>query len=142
MLKVCDIMTRDVLSATPDQTLDSIRFAMSTDFVTGVPVCDAERRVIGVLSKSDLVEAHDRCWKTSRVGSLMSEKVYAVGENDPAHDALWLMATRGVHRVMVTDDDGVLVGIVTPMDIVKALVRDVRFAEVPRQATKLREVSG
>jgi len=40
MIKVRDIMTRDVLSVQPDQSVDSARFAMSADFVSGVPVCN------------------------------------------------------------------------------------------------------
>jgi len=127
-----------VLSVTPDESIDSVRFAMSTEFVSGVPVCDKAGVVVGVLSKSDLVDAHRRyalpnCLRAS-VGDLMTERVYAVHADDPVWDAMWLMVTRRVHRVIATDDDGRLIGIVTPMDVMSALLRGARLDPVARSS--------
>ena len=121
MIKVRDIMTRDVLSVQPDQSVDSARFAMSADFVSGVPVCNRDGVVVGVLSKTDLVDAQRRC-ATASVGDLMTHRVHAVRADDDLRAAVEVMVAKRVHRVIVTDDDGPLAGIVTPMDIMAALL--------------------
>jgi CBS-domain-containing membrane protein len=40
------------------------------------------------------------------------------------------MASRRIHRIVVLDDDSKLAGIVTPMDVVRALARGARFEPV------------
>jgi len=48
-------MKRDVVCVTPEQDLHSVLDAMQQHRVKRVVVCDAERRVVGIVTRSDLV---------------------------------------------------------------------------------------
>jgi CBS-domain-containing membrane protein len=47
--------------------------------------------------------------------------------DDPAMAAVDQMAKRAIHRIVVLDQDSKLAGIVTPMDVVRALAAGRRF---------------
>ena len=53
---------------------------------------------------------------------MMSSKVFSVRPSDPLKTAVWLMVSESVHRLMVVEDENKLVGILTPMDVLKAIV--------------------
>ena len=53
----------------------------------------------------------------------MTRVVRAVRPGDPVMFAVRLMADENVHRVVVVDDDGKLAGIVSAMDVLRALAR-------------------
>ena len=54
---VADIMTHDVLSASPDEELVSLMSSFSDGGRHHLPVVDAERRVVGMVTQSDMVAA-------------------------------------------------------------------------------------
>jgi CBS-domain-containing membrane protein len=54
----------------------------------------------------------------------MTHVVYAVRATDPAWAAVHLMLRENIHRVVVVDDRGALVGIVVPTDVLRALVNE------------------
>ncbi len=59
MTKVADIMTREVVTVTPDTSLRDLAKLLTDRNINGVPVVDDENQVIGVICESDLV-AKDR----------------------------------------------------------------------------------
>ena len=56
MTKVADVMTREVITVTPETSLRDLAEILSQKNFNGVPVVDDEGEVIGVVSESDLVE--------------------------------------------------------------------------------------
>jgi CBS domain-containing protein len=60
----------------------------------------------------------------------MNPDVISLYAEDPAMAAVEEMAKRGIHRIVVLDGESKLAGIVTPMDVVRALVRGDRFQRV------------
>lgn len=124
MLLVRDIMTESVLTLAKDTPLTDAANTLSNMGVSGAPVCDENGRVIGVFSKSDIVTklADGTPASELTVGSLMANRVFSVRPGDPLKTAVWLMVFENVHRLMVVGDDGKLAGILTPMDVLKAIV--------------------
>jgi hypothetical protein len=55
MPKVADVMTRDVITVTPETTLRELATILSEKHINGVPVVDDKGNVLGVVSESDLV---------------------------------------------------------------------------------------
>jgi CBS domain-containing protein len=53
----------------------------------------------------------------------MTRVVHAVRPGDTAMLAVRLMVNENVHRAVVVDDSGKLAGIVSPMDVLRALAR-------------------
>jgi CBS-domain-containing membrane protein len=81
-------------------------------------------RIVGVISKSDLVDPRHRAGvEHPTVSDLMTRVVHAVRPGDPAMFAVRLMVNEGVHRAVVVNDQGKLVGIVSPMDVMRAMAR-------------------
>ena len=54
-VRVGDVMTRDVVSVTPETPLKDVAAVLVERGVSGLPVCDADGAVVGVLSEADLL---------------------------------------------------------------------------------------
>lgn len=123
-MNVSEIMTRDVLTVGPDAPLDDVAWGLTMKGVTGAPVQDGEGHVLGVVSKSDLVNAHraDGNLHLKTAKEVMTPTLFAVKETDSVRAAAKRMVETGSHRLIVTDDEGKVVGIVTPMDVLRALM--------------------
>jgi CBS-domain-containing membrane protein len=123
MLTVRDIMTSNVYTVDADASAEEAAWGFTRRHIGGAPVRDGAGNLIGVLTKGDLVNPEPAQWIKGEptVGDLMNPDVLAVYCDDPALAAAAGMARRGVHRVVVLDEEQKMCGIVTSMDIVKAV---------------------
>ena len=123
MLKVEDVMTRKVLTIDPNADVKDAAWGLSMKGVTGAPVKDEHGNLIGVLSKSDLADPERITGDAMRqkVGDTMTPFLFTAQVSDPLRFAVRRMVETGSHRLVVLDGDGKLVGIVTPMDVMRAL---------------------
>ena len=143
MLRVSDIMVRSVLlfaRATP--LSEALRALVDAD-VSGAPVCEADGRVIGVIAKSDLAELSLGGAAREAVGDLMSSDVISAKAGEALGVAIERMVFEGVHRLIVIDDEGRLVGIMTASDVLRAIAEGratLRAAEAPASVRHPREV--
>jgi acetoin utilization protein AcuB len=53
-LQVRGIMTTDVITTTPDSPLEDAAYLMATNKIGGMPVVDADRRVVGIITETDV----------------------------------------------------------------------------------------
>lgn len=121
MLRVRDVMTRQVFSLSTDQTIDRAIWSFSQNEISGAPVRDPDGNLVGVLSKSDLVDPmRAEVNATSTVADAMTPAVWAVHPDDPVMVAVDLMVAKGIHRVLVVRGPH-LEGIVTSMSVMRAL---------------------
>lgn len=113
-----EIMNRELFSLRSDErTDDALGFIVALG-VSGAPVLDESGRPIGVISFHDLV----RGGSDARVGDRMTTPAITVTEETGVEEVARIVGERGVHRVVVVDDGGVAVGIVSSVDLVRALV--------------------
>jgi predicted transcriptional regulator len=126
MLTVQNIMTSGVHVLTADTTLEDAAWQLGRHGVGGAPVVDEGGRVIGVLSKTDLIDRAPGS-ETMRVRDAMTPLVFYVRPDDPAKRAVRLMLHEHVHRLIVVREQGKLAGIVTTMDILRAVDRGLHF---------------
>jgi CBS domain-containing membrane protein len=139
---VAEIMTREVVGVQPDTPLAEVAEAMGQRGVSGVPVVDDSRRVVGVVSEKDflkrmgVLESQNfmtlvaSCLrskgcvalpiKKQTAGDLMSAPAVTVTPETRVRELAELFAARHINRAPVTDAEGRLVGIVTRGDLVKA----------------------
>jgi CBS-domain-containing membrane protein len=129
MLRIRDIMSHKVFTLSEQTSLEEAAWGLTANAVSGAPVRDHRGHLVGVLSKSDLVDPDRVNGEAPTVADAMTPALLALRADDPAMDAVKLMVADGIHRVIVVDDSGCLVGIVTPMDVLRALVHGVRFEE-------------
>ncbi len=137
MLKIKDIMTRDVVSATPDMTLRNAMELLSERHVSGAPVV-AGGKVVGIFSASDLLAfladlddtTPSLTFRRRRgrtipledvtVDEVMTRKIQSLPPDCSVDEAAVLMGDRQIHRVLVMQGD-VLLGIVSTSDVAKAV---------------------
>ena len=129
MLLVEEIMTKPVFSIPAEDSAEQAAWSLTLRGFSGAPVVDKDGAVIGMLSKSDLVDPGPRDWIVGEAKAidLSSPQVYAVYAGDPALAAAQLMAKRKLHRVLVLDDESQPVGMVSASDVVKAVADGKRF---------------
>jgi predicted transcriptional regulator len=116
--RVEEIMNRELFSLRPEDDVNDARGYLLALGVTGAAVVDARGTPVGTVSLGDLVREHggptvlDRA-KQPAVGVLPTALV---------RDAARLMAERGLQRVPVVDPDERVIGMVSLIDVVRALV--------------------
>ena len=142
-LKVSDVMSTDVASVREDATFQEIVAVLAEREVSAVPVVDASRRVLGVVSEADLLhkvefsEGADgrRIFerRAHRLGrrkaggdiarDLMSAPAVTVPRGTSVVVAARLLEFSGIKRMPVVNDLGRLVGIVSRCDLLKGFLR-------------------
>ena len=123
MLRIKNIMSKSVYVVDAEASAEEAAWGLTRRHIGGAPARDAEGNLIGVLSSSDLVNPEPAQWirGEATVGDLMNPDVISLYADDPAMAAVNEMAKRDIHRIVVLDAEGKLAGIVTPMDVVRAL---------------------
>ncbi len=141
---VRDVMSREVVCVFADLGIDTLEELLLDRDLSGVPVIDAERRLIGYVAMTDIVrEHHDRAsdeeapaehlaWgfhtesPPRTVADVMTRVAFELPESCSIVTAIEIMTSRHLHRVPVVSEDGVLVGIVTAGDVLRFLAGDNR----------------
>ena len=112
---VREIMTRDVLTASPDMLVEDVAKLLAFHNITGMPVEDWDGQLVGIVSEADVI---------GKVGitvdDVMSRDVISVTEDAPIEEVAKLMTERRIRRVPVMAGSNVA-GIVSRADIVLAL---------------------
>ena len=140
---IADVMTREPTCASPEMTVRELAMILDTNEISGVPVVDAQDRVVGVVSKSDLLHycldgalRSDRSFFESLTGEFEDDELreidveeFGVVEDfmspDPVtvlpQDSIPAVARRmselGIHRVIVTGAEDRVEGIVSALDL-------------------------
>ncbi|MFN2569423.1 MAG: CBS domain-containing protein [Candidatus Dormibacteria bacterium] len=117
---VSDVMTRDVLTVGPDQSVDDAVAVIVDNVITSVPVVDLEHHCVGIVSESDLLGKPG-----SAVRDIMTRDVVTVEERCSLDDAAEVFLTRRIRRLPVIRD-GRLVGVLTRADLLRH-VRETRW---------------
>jgi len=186
MVPISDIMTKELVTVSPDLTLQELARVFAAQGITGAPVVSG-RELVGVISTTDLVdfettnpgsprqreeqaewgeietlplldgseesepglyftemwadagadvlerfESESPEWNRmaeATVGSLMTGSVVSLPPGAAVQEAARIMMLADVHRILVVDDSGELVGLVSSSDMVRA-VADRGLAEI------------
>jgi CBS domain-containing protein len=144
-MKVRDVMTHQVVTARPGMSLRDLALLLSEHRISGMPVVDGFGTIVGVVSEADIlakerghsaVHASGLSWlfgerpapdelrqqAATTVGEAMTTPAITVDQDRPLRQAAALMLDRGINRLPVTAN-GLLVGIVTRADLVRAYIR-------------------
>lgn len=147
--KVSSVMTREVVCAEYGTPFKEVARLLSDNWISGLPVVDEDRKVIGVISESDLMvrqaQTPDPFQRPKRrlpfarltrgarrqaakarartAGQLMSRPPVTAHADDTIVEAARTMAQRHVERLPVVDEEDRLVGIVTRRDLLQVFLR-------------------
>ncbi len=144
-LKARDIMTEGAIACLPDTPLEQVVRTLAEHDISGMPVIDADERVIGIVSESDLLLADemeppkmktalfgfyilresvmDRAAKMRgvRVRDIMTKKVISFSPDDSVSKIAHTLHEKNINRVPIVDEEKRLLGIISRGDIVRAL---------------------
>ncbi|HEY5542585.1 MAG TPA: CBS domain-containing protein [Candidatus Binatia bacterium] len=117
-----DIMTRDIITVSPNMTIKNLATTLIKNQISGAPVAGKNGKIVGVVSEADIVAK-----KGKDVKAIMSKKIISVGEETTVEEIAQLMTTHRIKRVPVMRDNAV-VGIISRADIVSAIARGEHIA--------------
>ena len=135
------IMTRGVVTVTPDADLQEVARLLGENHVSGLPVVDAASRVVGVISEADVLsmtgvkrghtfrdvvrhvlgESRAAPQKSSTVADYMTSPAITIRPETDVRDAARIIDEKRIKRLPVVDEEGRLVGIVSRADLVKVV---------------------
>ena len=150
-----DILSSDVVYINPQDTLREAVNMMVENRVSALPVVDARRHCVGVISVTDLLGVtkdlgdelnalsesgglnHDLLVAkleqadllTEQVQGWMSPDVISVGIQSTLQHAAHQMIRNRVHRLVVLDDQQHVIGVVSAMDLLAAFAEWKKIAE-------------
>ncbi|WP_397412477.1 CBS domain-containing protein [Polaromonas sp.] len=118
MTTVTDVMTRNVRTLTPSDTVASAAQAMDKLNVGVIPVCEGDK-LLGMVTDRDLVvrAVAQGLDGNTPLAKVMSAKVHTARETDDLDKVLADMAAKQIRRLPVVDGANRLVGIVSIGDI-------------------------
>lgn len=127
---VRDVMHVGLITCAPDNSLDEAARIMVDRDIHALVVARADGEPLGVISQTDLVLARqgrgaeelDRL----RARDIMTPGVLTVDESAPLHQAVTLLTSRRIHRLVVTRQQGdhaKAVGILSMTDVVRKMIR-------------------
>ncbi|EDM70760.1 inosine-5'-monophosphate dehydrogenase [Roseobacter sp. AzwK-3b] len=108
------------ITLTPDQTLADAKALQERYNVTGFPVVDDKGRVVGIVTNRDMRFA-DRDDTPVRV-MMTSDNLAILQEPADREEAKSLMKARRIEKLLVTDGDGKLTGLLTLRDTEQAVL--------------------
>jgi CBS domain-containing protein len=143
-----DVMTTEVITVSPETTVQDLAKILSEKEISGAPVVDADNRLVGLVSEGDLLHRAEtgterrvqrrRSWWLDSVAAeeelardyikahgrtvadIMTRSVVTVEETTDLADIAMLLETKRVKRVPVLSA-GKVVGIVSRANLVRAL---------------------
>jgi len=124
-MNVSQIMTRNVFTAGPNDTLAKAAQIMWEKDVGCVPIVE-EGRVIGMITDRDICMAaymRGDSLQTLPISSAMSRQVHACSPKQSLADAEEVFRTRLIRRMPVLDANGALVGILSLNDLAREAIR-------------------
>ncbi len=149
MLDAASIMSRDVVTARPDDTVTRVAQLLAQHRISAVPICDPTGGLLGMVSEGDLMRPYlsHNVQRRARwlalladgtdlapefleyvrldrhqVGDLMTKPAITASEATPVTELAELLAKHRIKRLPIVRD-GKLVGIVSRADVIRAIAR-------------------
>ena len=118
-------MTTELILAHENMSIGEAIKSLVNNRITGMPVVDQNRHLIGIVSEYDIIKSVDRSDTTKPVdleqSILFTSKVTSVIEDTPFEDILKLFIEKKVRRLPVLNSKQELIGIITRRDIMRIL---------------------
>lgn len=150
MLKAKDIMNTNVLTVSPETTIEDLGRFFIKNGVSGAPVLDANNRIFGIVTENDLIRQNKRLhiptmlrlfdaiiplegfrsvedeikrMSATTVSEICTRKVVTVAPDTSLQDIATIMSEKGIHLLPVLSSEK-LVGIISKIDIIKGIVSE------------------
>lgn len=134
-MKVKDVMTRNLVTASEDDTLRSIQQLMKEKGITGVPITNGSH-LLGIISVDDIISALDFGYIEDQASKHMTTELIVLEDDMPVSFAIQYFDRFRYHRFPVLNRNKELVGMITNRDITTHLL-----VEINKEVDKLEKKS-
>jgi acetoin utilization protein AcuB len=131
---VYERMTAKPVCVEPTVSVSKAFTVMTESRHSQLPVVDKDNRLVGLVTEKLLAEVNptkatslsvyeiNYLLSKTKVSDIMKTGIFSVNQNALVEDAALIMKENRIGSLPVTDDKGLLVGIVTRVDIFKAFI--------------------
>jgi len=123
-IKVKEAMSKKVIFSRENVTFREIQLKLKGEKISGIPILDKEKNIIGIISIDDVITAFDKGYVDSKITDYMTRDVITVPQNYSVVSAINRLDKFKVGRLPVTQSSKSkkIVGIVTLSDILNRLL--------------------
>jgi CBS domain-containing protein len=134
-------MTKNPVCATPDDNVADVARLMKENDIGPVPIVEsgASKKLVGIVTDRDLalkVVAEGRDPSTTKVRDVMTKDVVTCRADDEVEDTLQAMSTNQLRRILVVDENDMLVGIIAQADIATRMNEPEKTGEVVKEISQ------
>lgn len=119
---VADVMTRDVVTVSPQSSFEACLRTMRLHGVGALPVVNGGR-VVGIVTMTDLLLKSNARVGRLTAEQLMTRRVIMVTPTSPLSVAVREMFQHRINRLPVIDQAGRLIGIISRSDVLRMFLR-------------------
>jgi CBS domain-containing protein len=124
-----EMMTPNPVSIRQDATVTEAAAFLTSRGISAAPVIDEAGRPVGVVSRSDILfQYHTASGGRMPAYALMTPAVFCVRPDAPPREVVETMVGLSVRRLFVVDHSGVLVGVISTLDVLRHLCQRKRRA--------------
>lgn len=136
-----DVMTKDPVCATPDDSAEDVARLMKENDIGPVPIVEgaASKKLVGIVTDRDLalkVVAEGRDPSTTRVRDVMTQDVVTCRVDDEVDDIMRSMSRHQLRRILVVDENDKLIGIIAQADIATRINEPEKTGEVVKEISE------
>ena len=122
-LKIADVMTTDVVTIGPTDTMNDLRELLRKKRISGIPVVK-NGKIVGIVSVEDLINCLANKEEDASVEEKMTRNLITIYDDEPLVNAVAKLNKYGFGRLPVIErSQSKLVGILTKEDIIKGLLK-------------------
>lgn len=145
-LLVRDVMTKGVITISKFDPVMQVADILTERSISGLPVVDKDKKVVGIITQADILSmigvSREHTFKDllkhmlgetlpqrrmgDHVGDIMTSPAHTIKPEANIAEAVRIMDEKRIRRLTVTDDKGILIGILTRADILKAVIIKIR----------------
>jgi len=119
-MKVEEVMSTDLIVGYVPGTVKDALKVLAKHNVSGIPILKKDtKKVVGVLTRTDIFKNADE----EQLALIMSSEVYSIYGDQDVKDAAKILFEKGIHGLPVVNKKKNLIGIISPKDIIKVLIK-------------------
>ncbi|MGC9072009.1 MAG: CBS domain-containing protein [Acidilobus sp.] len=122
-IRVSEAMSKELVTIDPTKSLKTAAHLMVKHKVGGLPVVGKENKLVGIITRTDLLRAYgDKYTGELKVADIMRTDFPKARPTHSIYYVLRLMEADPTKKVIVTDDEGRLLGVIAEKDLAFAYV--------------------
>jgi len=128
-IKVKEAMSKEVIFFNENVTFREIQLKLKEKKISGVPILNNVKNIIGIVSIDDVITAFDKGYVDNKITDYMTRDVITIPQNISVVSAIHKLERFGVGRLPVTEslDSKRIVGVITLSDILNRLLVEVQI---------------